>query len=153
MSIDSQKSSCRLSFDQRVIRMAAREAVADAVRSGRMNREPCERCGDVDSEGHHDDYSKPLKVRWLCRAHHREVHREIGKPMGRRSRVGAPTRLVGVRASDAERSRWEAAAKYAGTDLSAWLRQAAEELTVASKERRRGWMQLASPADATALGT
>ena len=34
---------------------------------------PCEICGDIKSEAHHDDYSKPDKVRWLCRIHHRQA--------------------------------------------------------------------------------
>lgn len=45
-----------------------------ALLSGDLIRKPCEVCGDVKSQGHHDDYTKPLEVRWLCHAHHCEVH-------------------------------------------------------------------------------
>jgi hypothetical protein len=31
-------------------------------------------CGNAATHAHHDDYSKPLEVRWLCRAHHSEHH-------------------------------------------------------------------------------
>ncbi len=55
-------------------RAAAGRAVAREVRSGRMKRRPCEVCGDQNSHAHHNDYSKPLDVVWLCRAHHRERH-------------------------------------------------------------------------------
>ena len=49
----------------------ARTAVGNAVRDGRLTREPCEACGTTERvEAHHDDYSKPLEVRWLCKAHH-----------------------------------------------------------------------------------
>lgn len=54
----------------------ARQAVSRAVRNGSLVRMPCEKCGNVKSEGHHDDYSKQLEVRWLCRKHHREHHQE-----------------------------------------------------------------------------
>lgn len=53
----------------------ARAAVNHAVARGKMERKPCEVCGDPKSDGHHDDYAKPLDVRWLCRPHHMEVHR------------------------------------------------------------------------------
>jgi hypothetical protein len=33
-------------------------------------------CGDPDAHAHHEDYSKPLEVRWLCTQHHNEAHRE-----------------------------------------------------------------------------
>jgi len=49
-------------------------AVNNAVRGGRLKKEPCEVCGSPESQGHHDDYSKPLVVRWLCTAHHAEHH-------------------------------------------------------------------------------
>jgi hypothetical protein len=50
----------------------ARQALANALRSGRVVRLPCEVCGECDVEAHHDDYSRPLDVRWLCFKHHRE---------------------------------------------------------------------------------
>ncbi len=55
----------------------ARMLLAHAIRDGCIKREPCEICGDIKSEGHHDDYSKPLDVVWLCRKHHCERHIEI----------------------------------------------------------------------------
>jgi hypothetical protein len=36
--------------------------------------QPCEECGAEVSVGHHDDYRKPLEVRWLCDSHHRRWH-------------------------------------------------------------------------------
>jgi len=51
----------------------ARHAVSNALRDGRLIRLPCEVCGEK-AQAHHDDYSKPLDVRWLCFKHHREYH-------------------------------------------------------------------------------
>jgi hypothetical protein len=50
-------------------------AVDNALRSGRLVKKPCEVCGD-EAEGHHDDYSKPLEVRWLCDPHHKDHHKK-----------------------------------------------------------------------------
>jgi hypothetical protein len=33
-------------------------------------------CGEPEAQAHHDDYAKPLDVRWLCNKHHREHHGE-----------------------------------------------------------------------------
>lgn len=52
----------------------ARQALARAVRSGKLARKPCEKCGDANSQGHHADYSKPLDVNWLCARHHAQAH-------------------------------------------------------------------------------
>lgn len=61
---------------------AARRAVHNEIRSGRLVRQPCEKCGAEIAEAHHDDYSQPLAVRWLCRPHHDEHHR--GERLARR---------------------------------------------------------------------
>ena len=42
-----------------------------AIRGGTLIKMPCEICGNPKAEKHHDDYSKPLEVRWLCMKHHR----------------------------------------------------------------------------------
>lgn len=53
----------------------ARVAVNNAIRDGRLVRGPCVECGATPAEGHHDDYTKPLEVRWLCRRCHNEWHK------------------------------------------------------------------------------
>ena len=52
----------------------ARWAVQRAVQAGRLTKQPCEVCGHNPADAHHDDYNKPLDVRWLCRTHHVEHH-------------------------------------------------------------------------------
>lgn len=47
--------------------------------SGRLKRQRCEICSKWPADAHHDDYSKPLEVRWLCRSHHRQHHIAILK--------------------------------------------------------------------------
>lgn len=58
-------------------KQAARLAVRMAIVRGDLVRAPCVKCGDPDTQGHHEDYSKPLDVVWLCRPHHEERHREL----------------------------------------------------------------------------
>lgn len=53
----------------------AHTMVGNAIKAGNLFKEPCEECGSDDSlHAHHDDYAKPLNVRWLCAAHHRQWH-------------------------------------------------------------------------------
>lgn len=56
-------------------KMRAREAARYAVSTGALIRCPCEVCGAIKVQAHHDDYSKPLAVRWLCVTHHAAHHR------------------------------------------------------------------------------
>lgn len=56
-------------------RAVARHRVWSEIRSGRMARGRCEVCGAEYTHAHHDDYSRPLEVRWLCPVHHKEVHK------------------------------------------------------------------------------
>jgi hypothetical protein len=56
----------------------AHKLTAKAIRNGILKRQPCEVCGDPISEGHHDDYDKPLDIRWLCTKHHGEAHGKKG---------------------------------------------------------------------------
>lgn len=58
----------------------ATNKVNNALRDKRLERKPCEVCGTTTRvHGHHDDYSKPLDVRWLCAAHHRQWHMANGE--------------------------------------------------------------------------
>lgn len=50
----------------------ARAAVQRAVARGKTSPQPCEECGNPHAEAHHEDYSQPLNVRWLCKLHHEE---------------------------------------------------------------------------------
>jgi hypothetical protein len=53
----------------------ARAYLNTYVKRGVVKKMACFVCGDIKSESHHDDYSKPLEVIWLCRKHHLEKHK------------------------------------------------------------------------------
>lgn len=62
-------------------------AVGHAIRAGRIVKaDQCETCGTTVARlhGHHDDYSKPLDVRWLCSKCHRAWHRKYDEEESRR---------------------------------------------------------------------
>lgn len=56
----------------------------NAIQSGKLNPLPCVVCGKEKSQGHHEDYSKPLDVVWLCTRHHqdRHIHLRNAKTLG-----------------------------------------------------------------------
>lgn len=52
------------------------------LRRGKFHKKPCEKCGSIDNiEAHHDDYTRPFDVRWLCRKHHKEHHVMANLPL------------------------------------------------------------------------
>jgi len=62
--------------DGNPVKYKARRILYEAVRIGSIKRLPCKKCGNIKSQGHHADYSKPLNVIWLCPLHHAELHRK-----------------------------------------------------------------------------
>lgn len=54
----------------------ARAYAKEYLKRGKLNKGKCEICGS-EAQMHHDDYDKPLQVRWLCRKHHLEHHKQI----------------------------------------------------------------------------
>lgn len=56
---------------------SAHNALWRAIKKGELQPQPCEVCGAAEAEGHHEDYSKPLEVVWLCDAHHKARHVEL----------------------------------------------------------------------------
>jgi hypothetical protein len=59
----------------------ARNVMSAALRDGKIHKEPiCEfpGCSCSVVQGHHEDYSRPLDVRWLCFKHHRQRDIELG---------------------------------------------------------------------------
>jgi ribosomal protein S27AE len=77
---EGRASRCRAHrnyVDRYPEKQGARNAVSNAIRDGKLIRQPCEKCGDPRSQAHHDDYSQPLAVRWLCDFHHKEHHKGI----------------------------------------------------------------------------
>ena len=52
----------------------SRQKLNNAVRDGRIVRQPCEVCGTTEKvQAHHTDYRKWNDVKWYCFKHHREV--------------------------------------------------------------------------------
>jgi len=47
-----------------------------AFKRGKLIKQPCVKCGDENSEMHHEDYTKPLEVIWLCRKDHLGLHQK-----------------------------------------------------------------------------
>ncbi len=46
-----------------------------AKKIGKITLQPCEMCGSKEAVMHHDDYNKPLDVRFFCKVHHSVVHK------------------------------------------------------------------------------
>lgn len=65
-----------LDNEDKRLRTNARQRMHYWLRKGHISRGPCQVCGNPKVQAHHDDYSKPLEVIWLCKIHHAWVHKE-----------------------------------------------------------------------------
>lgn len=52
----------------------AYQAVKRALKKGLIKKDSCADCGSYKVEAHHEDYTKPLDVIWLCSRHHKDTH-------------------------------------------------------------------------------
>jgi hypothetical protein len=59
-------------------KIKARKILFTNVRNGNIIPQGCEICGKK-GEAHHPDYTKPLEVKWLCKKHHWDCHRQEKK--------------------------------------------------------------------------
>lgn len=57
-------------------KVRARKALNHAVAAGTVVPRPCGRCGAQKAQAHHEDYSKPLQVEWLCAKCHSVLHNQ-----------------------------------------------------------------------------
>lgn len=48
-------------------------------RRGILQEQGCSICHAPDAEMHHEDYSKPLDVTWLCRDCHQMTHENVAR--------------------------------------------------------------------------
>ncbi len=66
----------RLYLKENKVKVAARQKVKNAVFNGTLVRPKfCSKCNvDCWPDAHHEDYSKPLEVEWLCRKCHQIKH-------------------------------------------------------------------------------
>jgi hypothetical protein len=72
--LELQISELKRRADPRYRKMKrAKAIVAKARRMGKLTPKPCEICGNPDTQAHHEDYTKPLEVKWLCLHHHRRA--------------------------------------------------------------------------------
>ncbi len=65
-------------LEDNAIKRSAHIIIGNAVRDGKLIKRPCEECGCKTVHAHHDDYTKPLEVRWLCIPCHNKWHKENG---------------------------------------------------------------------------
>lgn len=51
----------------------AHDRVKYALRTGKIKKQPCA-CGCEEVEAHHENYSHPLEIKWICVPCHNKLH-------------------------------------------------------------------------------
>lgn len=95
-------------------KMRARRRIQSAVKRGETEKPSlCESCGTrAVLQAHHEDYNKPLSVKWLCRSCHNSQHKSNADPS---------TTMV-IRVPEKQKEEWKQAARILGMSLSDWVR-------------------------------
>lgn len=114
-------------------KQAARNATADAIKRGELVRPPaCEQCeAPCKPDAHHDDYSKPLEVRWLCRQCHVSIHAADSPKTGK----STETPHIVLQFPDSDREKLDDLARWWGdAPISSVLRKLIREAHLRAKE-------------------
>jgi hypothetical protein len=72
---DKVRKNWKIWYEANKYKVRAHNKVKTALLNGSLVKGICEKCGSSDVRAHHDDYSKPLQVRWLCQRHHMQHHK------------------------------------------------------------------------------
>ena len=74
---ESKRKAMKAYFERFPMIRASHNLVSNAIRDGRMKRQfDCSVCESKEKiEAHHDDYTKPFDVRWLCEKCHKNWHK------------------------------------------------------------------------------
>lgn len=62
--------------DKARLAIKARVLVNKALKTGELTKLSCH-CGSESTQAHHDDYNFPLKVVWVCKQHHEDIHHKL----------------------------------------------------------------------------
>lgn len=74
LSSEAKKEAAKRYRLRNASKIRARKLLQYAFKMGRIEKLPCEACGSEESQAHHEDYSKPMDVKWFCNLHHSHVH-------------------------------------------------------------------------------
>lgn len=75
---ERSKPYAKKSLEKNVFKNRCRALSRKAIKEGILVKSPCEVCGtENDVHVHHEDYTKPLEVSWLCRSHHEQLHHNL----------------------------------------------------------------------------
>jgi hypothetical protein len=132
----------------------AHQAVKKALRNEKLKPpKKCEECkAPVPLQAHHEDYSKPLEVTWLCTGCHVNRHQELGDRPRRKkgSKVSRRQQPFSMRVSKEALAAYEQAAANAGMSMSEWARHVLDVSSGVSRIRHVYYIDVESmePEDA-----
>lgn len=77
---DKHKKACMKWCREHPERVRIAQRTAWAYKTGKIKWRPCEICKiKIDLQKHHPDYTNFLKIKWLCRKCHTELHKQMKK--------------------------------------------------------------------------